>query len=70
MFFMCYTLVTIVEEMIKMKKLFINLEIKKFTKLANKDESVLFTSGNEIDYIYNKKTGKRYYPKRTLIVER
>ena len=53
-----------------MKKLLINLEIKKFTKLANKDNSILFTSGNEIDYIYNKKTGKRYYPKNILMIER
>lgn len=53
-----------------MKKLLKNLEIKKFTKLANDLDAVLFTSGNEIDYIYNKKTGKKYYPKHTLIIER
>lgn len=45
-------------------------EIKKFTKLANDTDTVLFTSGSEINYIYNKKTGKRYYPKNTLIIER
>lgn len=53
-----------------MKKLLINLEIKKFTKLANDKNAVLFTSGNEIEYIYNKRTKKRYYPKNTLLVER
>lgn len=67
---MCYTLGTIVEEMIEMKKLLKDLEIKKFTKLANDENTVLFTSGNEIDYIYNKVTGKRYYPKNTLVIER
>lgn len=67
---MCYTLGTIVEEMIEMKKLLKDLEIKKFTKLANDENTVLFTNGNEIDYIYNKVTGKRYYPKNILVVER
>ena len=67
---MCYTLGTIDEEMIEMKKLLKDLEIKKFTKLANDENTVLFTNGNEIDYIYNKVTGKRYYPKNILVVER
>ena len=53
-----------------MKKLLKDLEIKKFTKLANDTDAVLFTSGNEINYIYNKRTGKRYYPKNTLVIER
>lgn len=53
-----------------MKKLLINLEVKKFNKLASDQDAVLFTSGNEIDYIYNKRTKKRYYPKNTLVVER
>lgn len=53
-----------------MKKMLKELEIKKFNKLANDVDTVLFTSGNEIDYIYNKRTGKRYYPKNTLIIER
>lgn len=53
-----------------MKKLLKDLEIKKFTKLANDENTVLFTNGNEIDYIYNKVTGKRYYPKNTLVVEK
>lgn len=53
-----------------MKKMLLKLEIKKVTKLANDTDTVLFTSGNEIDYIYNKKTGKRYYPKNTLFIER
>lgn len=52
-----------------MKRLLIKLEIKKFTRLANNENTVLFTSGKAIDYIYNKKTGKRYYPKNTLIIE-
>lgn len=46
------------------------LEIRKFTKLANNTDSVLFTSGNKVEYIYNKKTHKRYYPKYELIIER
>lgn len=53
-----------------MSRLFKKMEIKKFMKLANDKDSVLFTSGNEIDYIYNKRTHKRYYPKNTLVVER
>lgn len=46
------------------------LEIRKFTKLANDTNSVLFTSGNKVEYIYNKRTHKRYYPKYELIIER
>lgn len=53
-----------------MKYLIKEKEIKKFTKLANDKDAVLFTTGNEIDYIYNKRTGKRHYPKTTLVVER
>lgn len=53
-----------------MKKIFNILEIKKFEKIANDKDAVLFTNGDEIEYIYNKKTGKRYYPKSLLIVER
>lgn len=53
-----------------MKKIFNILEVKMFEKLANDKDAVLFTSGNEIEYIYNKKTGKRYYPKSLLVVER
>ena len=53
-----------------MKKLFKKMEIKKFTKLANNEDAVLFTNGNEIEYIYNKRTGKKYYPKTSLVVER
>ena len=48
----------------------LKLEIRKFTKLANDTDSVLFTSGNKVEYIYNKRTHKRYYPKYELIVER
>lgn len=53
-----------------MKKILNILEIKKFEKLANDKDAVLFTAGNEIEYIYNKRTGKRYYPKNLLVVER
>ena len=53
-----------------MKKIFNILEIRKFEKLANSQDTVLFTNGNEIEYIYNKRTGKRYYPKNLLVVER
>lgn len=53
-----------------MKTLLKKMEIKKVNKLANDTDAVLFTSGNEVEYIYNKRTGKRYYPKNTLVVER
>jgi hypothetical protein len=53
-----------------MKTLLKKMEIKKVNKLANDTDAVLFTSGNEVEYIYNKRTGKRYYPKTTLVVER
>lgn len=53
-----------------MKTIFKKIEVKKFNKLANDTDTVLFTSGNEINYIYNKRTGKRYYPKNTLFIER
>ena len=33
-------------------------------------DSVLFTQGNEIEYVYNKRNGKRYYPKNNLEIER
>ena len=46
------------------------LEIRKFTKLANDTDSVLFTSGNKVEYIYNKRTHKRYYPKQYIEVVR
>lgn len=53
-----------------MKKLFKQIELKKVEKLVNNKDSVLFTSGNEIEYIYNKKTNKRYYPKYNVEIER
>lgn len=53
-----------------MKKIFQQIEIKKIQKLVNENETVLFTQGNEIEYIYNKRTGKRYYPKYKLAVAR
>lgn len=67
---MCYTLGTIVKEMIDMNKLLSRREAKKFTKLANEDDVVLFTRENILIYIYDKKNKKRYYPKTTLVVER
>lgn len=53
-----------------MKKLFQKLELKKFEKLVNNKNNVLFTEGNEIQYIYNKKTNKRYFPKYNIEIER
>lgn len=53
-----------------MKKIFNILEVKIFERLANDKDTVLFTNGDEIEYIYNKRTGKKYYPKSLLIVER
>lgn len=38
-------------------------ELKKFNKLANSSNTVLFTEGNVLNYIYDKTTGKRYFPK-------
>ena len=53
-----------------MKKLFKQIELKRFEKLVNDVDAVLFTNGNEIEYVYNKRTNKRYYPKNLLVVER
>ena len=53
-----------------MKKIFQQIEIKKVQKLVNKNKKILFTKENEIEYIYNKRTGKRYYPKYKLAVAR
>lgn len=53
-----------------MKTMLKKLELRKFEKLVNDKDSVLFTSGNEIEYVYNKRNGKRYYPKNNLEIER
>lgn len=53
-----------------MKNILKKLELNKFNKLANKSTTVLFTQGNVIEYIYDKETGKRYYPKNYMEVER
>ena len=53
-----------------MSRLLSRREAKKFTKLANEDDVVLFTRENILLYVYNKKNKKRYYPKTTLEVER
>lgn len=53
-----------------MKKLLMKMELKKVNKLANDKDAVLFTQGNEIEYIYNKRTKKSYYPKQYLIIDR
>lgn len=53
-----------------MRKLFVNLEIKKFNKLASDEDAVLFTAGNELQKIYNKRTKKYYYPKALMLVSR
>lgn len=45
-------------------------EIKRFNRLANNENTVIFTSGNKIDYIYDKVSKKRYFPKYELIIER
>ena len=42
-----------------MKTILKKLELRKFEKLVNDKYSVLFTSGNEIEYVYNKRNGKR-----------
>lgn len=53
-----------------MKKLLRKIEFKKIEKLVNDKDSVLFTQGNEIEYVYNKRTNKRYYPKQYIEVVR
>lgn len=53
-----------------MKKLFQKLEILKVEKLINDKDIVLFTDGDMIQYIYNKKTNKKYYPRYTMEIER
>jgi len=53
-----------------MKTILKKLELRKFEKLVNDKDSVLFTSGNEIEYVYNKRNGKRYYPKNNLEIGR
>ena len=53
-----------------MKTILKKLELRKFEKLVNDKDSVLFTSGNEIEYVYNKRNGKRYNPKNNLEIER
>ena len=53
-----------------MKKLLRKIEFKKFEKLVNDKDSALFTQGNEIEYVYNKRTNKRYYPKQYIEVVR
>lgn len=51
------------------KKFLMKKEIRKFNKLANKETTVLITSGEELLYIYDKKTKKKYETKRSLIVQ-
>lgn len=53
-----------------MKRLLLKLEIKKVNKLASDKDAVLFTQGNEIEYIYNKRTKKRYYPTFNAVIEK
>lgn len=53
-----------------MKYLLKKIELKKFDKLVNDKNSVLFACGNELEYVYNKKTNKRYYPKNLIVIER
>lgn len=53
-----------------MKKLLRKIEFKKFEKLVNDKDSVLFTQGNEIEYVYNKRTNKKYYPSQYIEVVR
>jgi hypothetical protein len=67
---LCYNVYIIEREIKEMKNILRKLEIKKFNKLANEEDNVLFTTGDEINYIYNKKTGKRYFPKTALVVMR
>lgn len=53
-----------------MKNILKKIELHKFNKLVNKNTTVLFTNGNEIEYVYDKKNNKRYYPKNSIIIER
>lgn len=51
-----------------MKKLIIKMEIRKFNKICNNSNVVMFTDNNMLVYAYNKITKKRYYPKHLLRV--
>lgn len=53
-----------------MNILFKKIELLKFQKLVNNNDIVLFTDGNIINYLYNKKTKKHYYPKNNIIIVR
>ena len=53
-----------------MKKLLNRLELNKVNKLANDPDAVLFTEGNELKQIYNKRTKKHYIIKSYLLVVR
>ena len=51
------------------KKILMKKEIRKFNKLANKETTVLITSGEELLYVYDKKANKKYEPRKSLIVQ-
>ena len=53
-----------------MKKIFQKIELLRIEKLINNKYAVLFTDGNVLEYVYNKKTNKRYYPRYAVEIER
>jgi len=53
-----------------MNILFKKIELRKFQKLINNKNIISFTSGDHIDYLYNKINKKRYIPKNDIIIVR
>lgn len=53
-----------------MKNLIKKMELKKFNKLVNNSNIVLFTQGDVIQYAYNKTTKKRYFPRFQMSIVR
>lgn len=53
-----------------MNILFKKIELLRFKRLVNNKNIVLFTSGDHIDYLYNKINKKRYIPKNDIIILR
>ena len=51
-----------------MKKIFKELELRKFNKLVRKENIIPVTRGNELLYLLDTITGKEYYPEFSGLV--
>ena len=58
----------IIEKRIYMKKILKDLELKKFNKLARKENIIPVTRGNELLYLLDVVTGKEYHPEFSGLV--